>query len=266
MHVMQAAAIKAGKSLKRDFARLPALGISRKKPGDYVSDADRRAEEILFQELSKARPGYGFLMEEGGTVSGSDISHRFIIDPLDGTTNFLHGIAHFSISLALEREGELVAGIVYNPISEEMFIAEKGKGAFAQGPSAQDNYRLRVSACKTLDEALIATGIPFLNHGDPIRYAREIAAVMAEVAGIRRFGSAALDLAFVAAGRFDAFWERGLSAWDVAGGLVLVREAGGFATAIDGDAPVLAASGVVAGCEAIHDALRRKLLTADRES
>lgn len=264
MNVMTAAAIKAGKSLKRDFAEIPSLLVSRKGPGDFVSEADKRAENILFQELQRARPGYGFLMEERGVVDGTDKTHRFIIDPLDGTTNFLRGIAQFSISIGLEREDEIVAGIVYNPITEEMFIAEKGAGAFAVGPTNRDNYRLRVSQTREISDAVIGCGIPHALRGDHGLFLRELAGIMPRVAGVRRMGSAALDLAFVACGRFDAFWERNLSAWDIAAGILLVREAGGFATAIDSSAGMFESRNVLAGNALLHEPIREILAFAQQ--
>jgi myo-inositol-1(or 4)-monophosphatase len=262
MNVMTAAALKAGKGLKRDFAELANLNVSKKGPGDFVSEADKRAERILFQELSKARPGYGFLMEESGEVEGSDRSHRFIIDPLDGTTNFLHGIAQFAISIGLERDGEIVAGLVYNPATEEMFVAEKGQGAFAIGPTSRDNYRLRVAQRIEFVETVIGCGVPHTGRGDHGLFLRELAGVMVRCSGIRRMGAAALDLAFVAAGRLDGFWEHNLSPWDVAAGIILIREAGGFATAIDGSADILGSGGIVAGNEATHRTLIQLLLAA----
>lgn len=227
LNVMIAAARKAARALARDFGEIENLQVSRKGPSDFVTAADIRAEKTLFEELSKARPGYGFLMEERGAVEGSDKSHRWIVDPLDGTSNFMHGIPHFAISLALEREGVLVAGVVYNVVRDELFWAEKGAGAYV------NDRRLRVAARTDLRDALIATGIPY--HGRPGHEAflGEVARVMAGTAGVRRFGAASLDLAYVAAGRFDGFWERGLSAWDIAAGAVIVREAGGVANEID---------------------------------
>ncbi|MCA0399247.1 MAG: inositol monophosphatase [Proteobacteria bacterium] len=256
MNVMTAAAIKAGKSLKRDFAELPSLTISRKGPGDFVTEADKKAEKILFQELSKARPGYGFLMEESGTVEGSDKTHRFIIDPLDGTTNFLHAIPQFAISIALERENEIVAGLVYNPATEEMFVAEKGQGAFVAGATSRDNYRLRVSPRTELVESVIGMGAPHAGSSLHAQYIRELAGIMPRCAGLRRMGAAALDLAFVAAGRLEAFWERDLNPWDIAAGILLVREAGGFASAIDGSMAMFEGRSILAGNEAIHGALK----------
>ena len=218
--VMIAAARKAARALARDFGEVENLQVSRKGPGDFVTNADLRAEKILFEELSKARPGYGFLLEERGEVPGTDKSNRFIIDPLDGTSNFLHGLPHFSISVALERERELIAGVVYDVIKDELFWAEKGQGAYL------NDRRLRVSARTALADALIVTG-KFSDLG-------ALGRVLAATPTVRRLGSAALDLAYVAAGRIDAFWERDLKAWDFAAGAVLVREAGGYAREIDG--------------------------------
>jgi myo-inositol-1(or 4)-monophosphatase len=247
MNVMTAAAIKAGRSLKRDFGEVENLQVSVKGPGDFVSAADQRAEKILFEELSKARPGYSFLMEESGAVEGADKSHTWHIDPLDGTANFLHGVPQFAISVGLEREGQLVAGVVYNPATDDMFIAEKGQGAY------HNNRRMRVAARRTLAESMIACGIPPLAAaaGHP-RLKLELAAVMARAGNVRRFGAAALDLAFVAAGRFDAYWERGIKPWDIAAGIVLVREAGGYVSDLSGGADMLNRSEICVGNETIH--------------
>lgn len=262
MNVMTAAAIKAGKSLRRDFLELPSLTISRKGPGDFVSEADKKAERILFQELSRARPGYGFLMEEEGAVEGTDKTHRFLIDPLDGTTNFLHAIPQFSISIALEREDEIVAALVYNPISEEMFVAEKGQGAFVMGATPRDNYRLRVSPRTDFADSVIGCGVPHAGRGDHGLFIRELAGIMPRCSGIRRLGSAALDLAFVAAGRMEGFWERNLSPWDIGAGILLVREAGGFVTAPDGSNRMFETRNVVAGNEVAHQTLLKLLAQA----
>jgi myo-inositol-1(or 4)-monophosphatase len=229
--VMVGAARKAGRSLARDFGEVENLQVSRKGPSDFVSAADKRAEEVLFAELSRVRPGYGFLMEERGVIEGSDRTHRWIVDPLDGTLNFLHGMPHFAISIGLERDGDLVAGVVYDLSRNEIFAAERGRGAFL------NDRRIRVAARNRMDEAVIATGIPYHGKTGHDVFAREIAAISDKVAGVRRFGSAALDLAWVAAGRFDAFWERGLQPWDIAAGIVLVREAGGFVRGLDGAEP-----------------------------
>jgi len=253
LNVMIAAARKAARSLKRDFGEVENLQVSLKGPANFVSAADRKAEETLYAELTKARPGYGFLGEEGGIREGDDKTHRWIVDPLDGTTNFLHGIPQFAISVALEREGAIVAGLVYNPITEELFIAEKGKGAFL------NDRRIRVAGRKNLSEAVLACGLAHLGHGDHATVKRETGAMLDQVAGLRRFGAAALDLAFVAAGRFDGYWERSLSAWDVAAGIILVREAGGFVTDCDGGDAMLDLGEVAAGNDTIRKEIVRVL-------
>jgi myo-inositol-1(or 4)-monophosphatase len=224
-----------------------------KGPADFVTSADKRTEKILIEELTKARPGYGFLGEEGGAVQGADKSHRYIIDPIDGTTNFMHGIPHFAISIGLERDGQLVAGVVFNPVTDDLYTAEKGHGAYL------NNKRLRVAGRKELAPSVIATGLPFLGKEGHARASAEMAEVMNVTAGIRRFGSASLDLAYVAAGRFDAFWERSLQAWDIAGGIVLVREAGGMITDLSGGAEMLAQGSVLAGNEHIHPQMLKLL-------
>ncbi len=249
LNVMISAARKAGRSLNRDFGEVEQLQVSVKGPANFVSAADHKAEDIIFNELSKARPGYGFVMEERGVVEGADKSHRWIVDPLDGTTNFLHSNPLFAISIGLEREGQLVAGVIYNPASNELFTAEKGKGAY------MNDRRLRVAARKTLADALLTTGIPHRGRQGHPRFLQEMAVLMKEVAGIRRTGSAALDLAFVAAGRFDGYWERNLQPWDLAAGIVIVREAGGFVTDLDGSDKMLETGDVIAGNQAIHKLL-----------
>ncbi len=244
MNVMTSAALKAGRGLKRDFGEVGNLQVSVKGPGDFVTAADRRAEKTLFEELSKARPGYGFVMEESGRVEGTDQSHTWIIDPLDGTTNFLHGLPIFAISIGLEREGQLVAGLVYNPADDEMFVAERGQGAWL------NNRRLRVAARRDLADSLVATGIPHLGKArEHSRFKQELSQVMARVGNVRRLGAAALDLAYVAAGRYDAYWERGLQPWDMAAGIVLVREAGGFVTDLAGGSDMMDKSDILAGNE-----------------
>jgi myo-inositol-1(or 4)-monophosphatase len=253
LNVMTAAARKAGRSLKRDFGEVENLQVSMKGPADFVTAADRSAEDILHTELARARPGYGFLGEEGGRRDGDDKSHCWIVDPLDGTTNFLHGIPQFAISIALEREGIIVAGVIYNPANEELFIAERGKGAFL------NDQRLRVAARRRLSDAIVACGLPHIGRGDFTLFRGELAAIQDKVAGLRRFGAAALDLAWVAAGRFDVFWERDLSPWDMAAGILMVREAGGFASDLDGGDSIFARRNVVAGNEFLHKALLQAL-------
>jgi myo-inositol-1(or 4)-monophosphatase len=249
LNVMVQAAMKAGRSLSRDFGEVQNLQVSMKGPGDYVSQADRKAEDILFTELSKARPGYAFLMEERGLIEGDDGQHRWIVDPLDGTTNFLHGIPLFAISIALERQGQIVAGVVYNPAMDELYTAERGGGAF------MNDRRLRVAGRTKLIDAVIGCGVPHLGRGQHGNFLVELRNVMAEVSGVRRLGSASLDLAYVAAGRMDGFWETGLSAWDVAAGILLIREAGGFISDFAGGQNMLDGGSVVAGNEIIQRAL-----------
>jgi myo-inositol-1(or 4)-monophosphatase len=253
LNVMMGAASKAARSLRRDFGEVENLQVSTKGPGDFVSQADIRAEKTIFEELSRARPGYGFLMEERGTVEGPDKSHRWIIDPLDGTTNFLHSIPIFAISIALEREGVLVAGVIYNPITDEMFVAERGTGAFL------NNRRLRVSARSRMAEAVFTTGIPHQGRSEPNKFMRDMDTLLPQVAGIRRFGSAALDLAFVAAGRVDGYWERGLKAWDIAAGAVIVQEAGGMVSDIDGSDGYLNSGNIVAGNPSLFNDLQKQI-------
>jgi myo-inositol-1(or 4)-monophosphatase len=249
--VMIRACFAAAKSLKRDFGEVEQLQVSEKGPGDFVSRADIMAERTLRKELERTRPEYGFLGEEGGEIKG-DGHNRWIADPLDGTTNFLHGVPHFAISLALERDGEIIAGVIYQPISDELFWAEKGNGAFIDTPNARSR-RLRVSGRKEPSRGLIATGIPHIARGDHPAYLRKLEAVMGKTAGVRRWGAAALDLAFVAAGRYDAFFEYGLAPWDVAAGLLLVQEAGGLVSDIAGKPYVLGGASLLASNAGLRD-------------
>ncbi|MCA3721853.1 inositol monophosphatase family protein [Phenylobacterium sp.] len=256
LKVMSDAARKAARGLNRDFGELAELQVSRKGAADFVSAADIKAEQSLFESLTKARPGYGFLGEERGLIEGTDKTHTWIVDPLDGTTNFLHAIPHFAINIALQREGAVVAAVTYNPVSNELFWAEKGKGAFV------NDRRLRVAARQRLDESVLATGIPFLGHGQHARFLKELHQISQRVAGVRRFGAAALDLAWVAAGRMDGFWERDLSAWDLAAGLLLVTEAGGKVTTAEGGDDVLAAGSVCAANLDLHPLILERLRAA----
>jgi len=250
LNVMVAAAQKAARRMVRDFGEVENLQVSKKGPADFVSIADKKAEETLVRELQKARPDYGFVLEEGNDIEGKDSSNTWIIDPLDGTTNFLHGIPHFAISIALVRDSEPFAGVVYNPVTDEMFWAEKGQGAYLNG------RRLRVSARVDLSDGLFATGVPFLGKKkDDDRFLQRIDAVTSVSSGIRRFGSAALDLAFVAAARYDGFWECDLQPWDMAAGIVLVREAGGFVSDIAGKRKMLENGSVVAATDKMHGPL-----------
>ncbi|MGE4481800.1 inositol monophosphatase family protein [Acidocella sp.] len=254
MTVMHNAANKAAKRLLRDFMEVENLQVSVKGPGDFVSQADIRAEQTLREELEKARPGYGFLMEESGASGSDKWSWRWIVDPLDGTTNFLHGIPHWAISIALEKRlpdngTEITAAVVYCPVNGEMFWAEKGVGAYL------NDKRLRVSARRELHTALFATGIPFAatSGANRLAFARTLGALMPVTAGVRRFGSAALDLAWVAAGRYDGYWEMGIKPWDIAAGMLIVREAGGYAT--DGEGKDNVDSVVVAANPHLHPKL-----------
>ena len=260
LNVMIKAAHRAGRSLKRDLGEIEHLQVSLKGPGNFVTAADHRAEEIVREELAKARPDYGFLGEEGGAREGSDKSHRWIVDPLDGTTNFLHGIPHFAVSIALERDGAIVAGIVYNPANDELFVAERGKGAFL------NDKRIRVAARQRLADAVVACGLPHFGRGDLALARHEIAAAQQHFAGLRRYGAATLDLAWVAAGRLDAYWERDLSPWDLAAGSILVREAGGFVSDLDGGEAIFAKAQIAAGNETMHGELLRLLKEAGKEA
>ncbi len=249
MNVMIAAAQKAARGLIRDFGEVENLQVSRKGPGDFVTNADLRAEKVIKAELRKARPRYGFLMEESGVTEGEDPTRRWIVDPLDGTTNFMHGIPQFAISIALEEHGEITNGVIYNPITDEMFTAEKGGGAF------MNDRRLRVAGRNTLSDSLFATGIPFQGKGGHGRFLEQLAKVMARTSGVRRFGAAALDLAYTAAGRVDGFWEESLQPWDVAAGILLVREAGGYATTLAGQNDILETGSVLAANPSLHELL-----------
>lgn len=258
INVMTRAADRAARALKRDFGEVENLQVSRKGPADFVSAADLRAEETLRQELRKARPDYDLLMEESGATQagGAKAARRWIVDPLDGTSNFLHGLPHFAISIALEEQDEIVAGVIYDPLRDEMFHAERGTGAYL------NDRRLRVSSREHLQDALIATGAPFKGHGDAPLFLAELEAVIGTTAGIRRWGSAALDLAYVAAGRYDGYWERDLSSWDVAAGLILVREAGGTVSQLDGRASRHDSPSILAANNALHGPLMRVLREA----
>ena len=256
LNVMMKAARKAARQLNRDFGEVEKLQVSVKGPANFVTAADRKAEQTLRDELMTARPGYSFVGEEGGRIDGPDKSHTWYVDPLDGTTNFLHGIPHFAISIGLEREGTMVAALVYNPVSDEMFIAERGKGAFV------NDQRLRVAGRRTMEDAVVACGLPHRGRGGLAEFRTEFAAVQEQVAGLRRFGSAALDLAYIAAGRFDIYWERNLQSWDMAAGILLVREAGGYVTDCDGHDAMFAKGNIVAG----NETLLKDLLTLLKKS
>ena len=261
VRIMEKAARKAGQRLRRDFGEVEHLQVSRKGPSDFVSKADQASERTLWEELKAARPGWGFELEEGGRIEGDPDKPRWVVDPLDGTSNFLHGIPHFAISIAAQEPragpdgkpgwGDVIAGIVYQPITDESFWAEKSRGAWLQ------SRRLRVSARRHLDEALVATGTPYGGHGSMGEWSAIANAIGPQVAGIRRFGAASLDLAWVAAGRYDGFWESDLAVWDTAAGCLLVREAGGFVTDYRGRSQPICDTQVLAGNDAMHSKLHK---------
>lgn len=268
IRVMEKAARKAGNRLRRDFGEVEHLQVSRKGPSDFVSKADQAAERTIYDELLNARPGWGFVLEEGGTIDGEPGKPRWIIDPLDGTSNFLHGIPHFAISIAVQEPaldgkgpdgsgwGEVTAGVVYQPITDQTFWAEKTRGAWLH------DARLRVSGRRHLSEALIATGMPYQGHGDFDEWQRIYRELGPQVAGVRRFGAASLDLAWVAAGRFDGFWESDLAPWDTAAGCLLVREAGGFVSDYRGRSLPICDKQVIAGNDPLHSRLHKIIATA----
>ena len=252
--VMIKAARKASGKLKRDYGEVEQLQVSTKGPADFVTAADIRTEETLRDFLIHARPEYGFLMEESGEIIGSDPNRRWVIDPIDGTTNFIHGIPHFAISIALEENNEITAGVIYEPINDQMFWAEKGNGAWL------NDRRMRVSGRTQMEQSIFATGIPFLGRGDHKQFLNQIESVMAVSAGIRRFGSAALDLAYVAAGRFDGFWETRLQPWDIAAGIIIVREAGGMISEINGRDDMLKSGSILAANPNLYKELGQTVL------
>jgi len=244
LNLMIKAARKAGRSLVKDFREVENLQVSSKGPGDFVSKADREAERIVKEELMAGRPNYGWLGEETGETEGTDPTRRWIVDPLDGTTNFLHGLPHWAISIALEHKGEIVAGVIFDAAKDELFFAEKGLGAY------MNDTRLRVSGRRTMLECIFATGVPFGGRPTLPATLQDLARLMPVCAGVRRWGSAALDLAYVAAGRYDGYWERGLNPWDVAAGVLMVKEAGGFVGPIrEGENPVESGRLIAANAE-----------------
>jgi myo-inositol-1(or 4)-monophosphatase len=253
------AARKAARGLARDFGEVTELQVSKKGAADFVTNADLKAEQTLFELLTKARPGYSFLGEERGMIEGTDKTHTWIVDPLDGTTNFMHAIPHFAVNIALQREGEgVVAGVTYNPITNDLFWVEKGKGAFLGAEK-----RLRVAARRNLEESVLATGVPFAGKPGHGQFLKELHQVSQKVAGVRRFGAAALDLAWVAAGRFDAYWERNVHPWDVAAGVLMVQESGGKVTTIDeSDLDVVQGKSILASNQDLYPLILEKLRAA----
>jgi len=247
LNLMIKAARAAGRSLSKDFREVENLQVSVKGAGDFVSKADFAAEEIIREQLTEARPTYGWVGEETGVTEGDDPTRRWIVDPLDGTTNFLHGMPHWAVSIALEHKGEVVAGVVYDPTKDEMFFAEKGQGAW------MNESRMRVSGRRRLSECVFATGLPFSGRADLPQTLQELARILPATSGVRRWGSASLDLAYVAAGRYDGFWERGLNLWDIAAGVVIVREAGGMIEPLRKERDILADGEVICANEPIFE-------------
>jgi len=260
INVMTQAAYKAARGLQRDFGEVEHLQVSRKGPADFVSQADRRADTILREELLKARPDFGIVIEESGETNVRPDGPKWIVDPLDGTTNFLHGIPHFAISIAAEQYGEIVAAIVYEPIHDQLYWADKGRGCYL------NERRLRVSARRSVADCIFATGIPFKGRVGHERFSHILSTIMPHCAGIRRFGAASLDLAYVAAGRYDGFWEEGLQPWDIAAGMFLVKEAGGIVTDIRGSDKMMDTGGLVAANSAIHAELHKLVAQGIRAS
>lgn len=256
IQVMVASVRKACKGIARDFGEVTELQVSRKGPGDFVTAADTRIEGVLLEELTRVRPGYGFMGEEQGVIAGTDKSHTWIVDPIDGTTNFMHGIPYFSCTVALERDGEIVAGVTFNPILNDLYWAEKGKGAY------HNDRRLRVSARKSLDDSLIATGLPFIGKPGHAQALKELHQIMQRTSGIRRMGACSLDLAYVASGQYDGYWERGLKPWDMAAGLLLISEAGGKVTSLDSEDSPMNSGDLIAANQDLYPLLLEKLKLA----
>lgn len=247
LNVMMKTARRAGRALLKDFGEVENLQVSTKGPGDFVSRADRNAETIIREALIEARPTYGFLGEEGTEIEGEDPTRRWIVDPLDGTTNFLHGMPHWAVSIALEHKGQIVAGVIYDPVKDELFFAEKGEGAW------MNEKRLRVSGRSRMIECCFATGLPFAGRADLPDTLKDLGRLLPACAGVRRWGAAALDLAYVAAGRYDGFWERRLNAWDMAAGLIIVREAGGIVEPLKPGGDIIADGEVICAAEPIFE-------------
>lgn len=251
LNVMMKTARKVGRALLKDFTEVENLQVSAKGPGDFVSRADRQAEETIREELMHARPSYGFVGEEGKEIAGEDPTRRWIVDPLDGTTNFLHGLPHWAVSIALEHKGAIIAGVIYDPVKDEMFYAEKGTGAW------MNESRIRVSARHRLIESIFATGLPFAGRADLPETLQDLARLLPACAGVRRFGAASLDLAYVAAGRYDGFWERNLQPWDLAAGLVIAREAGAIVEPLNAAGDIITDGEVICSNEPVFEAFAK---------
>ncbi|WP_158971047.1 inositol monophosphatase family protein [Chachezhania sediminis] len=253
LNIMVKAARKAGRSLVKDFREVENLQASAKGPGDFVSKADIAAEAILKEELLGARPTYGWCAEESAEIKGEDPTRRWIVDPLDGTTNFLHGLPHWAISIGLEHKGQIVAGVVFDAAKDEIFFAEKGAGAWL------NDTRLRVSGRHRMIESIFATGLPYGGRPELPDTIKDLAQLLPVTAGVRRWGAAALDMAYVAAGRYEGFWERGLKPWDLAAGIVIVREAGGLVEPIRPDEGILDSGEVICANNAVFDAFAKTI-------
>ena len=254
MNIISKACLKASRSLIRDYGEIENLQVSTKGPGDFVSSADKRTEKILIQELQKAHPDYGIITEETGIINGSNTKNRWIIDPIDGTMNFLNGIPQFAISIAYEEEGEVQCGIIFNPIMNEMFSAEKGNGAFL------NNSRIRVSNKNKIKDALLVTGGPKQSSKIKDKIFSEYIKISNHVSNVRKFGSAALDMAYVACGRFDGYWQRELNYWDIAAGIIILKEAGGFVDFFDADSSAILKRNILASNSKIHEELRNLII------
>ena len=251
LNLMIKAARRAGRSLVKDFREVENLQVSTKGPGDFVSKADREAERMIKEDLLTGRPTYGWLGEETGETAGVDPTRRWLVDPLDGTTNFLHGMPHWAVSIALEHKGEIVSAVVFDAAKDEMYVAEKGAGAW------MNERRLRVSGRRAMSEAVFATGVPFGAKNTLPASLQDLARLMPLCAGVRRWGAASLDLAYVAAGRYEGYWERELQAWDIAAGVLLVKEAGGMVSAIREGDDMLEKGAVICGNEALFEPFRK---------
>ena len=254
MNIISKACLKASRSLIRDYGEIENLQVSTKGPGDFVSSADKRTEKILIQELQKAHPDYGIITEETGIINGSNTKNRWIIDPIDGTMNFLNGIPQFAISIAYEEEGEVQCGIIFNPIMNEMFSAEKGNGAFL------NNSRIRVSNKNKIKDALLVTGGPKQSSKIKDKIFSEYIKISNHVSNVRKFGSAALDMAYVACGRFDGYWQRELNYWDIAAGIIILKEAGGFVDFFEEDSSAILKRNILASNSKIHEELRNLII------